>query len=162
MRRAFSLVEVTMAIGIVSFCLLALVGLLPVGLNAIKTSREEAAAANVLELVCGSIRKAEAVSTNGTSIKYRALGEFSSLQWETGKGDQTLSTPLSLAGTPLSNTDPEKRLAVYAKITPPTATAPGQGLVTVAWPGTAKWDNNAWSNAQGSVSTWMVFLPSGQ
>ncbi|MBN8711589.1 MAG: hypothetical protein BGO12_16290 [Verrucomicrobia bacterium 61-8] len=40
-QRGFSLVEVTIAIGLVSFAVLSVVGLLPVGLGALKDSRTQ-------------------------------------------------------------------------------------------------------------------------
>ena len=47
-QRGFSLIEVVMALGIIGFSLVALIGLLPVGLNTQKKSSEEARAVQVL------------------------------------------------------------------------------------------------------------------
>lgn len=49
-RTAFSLIEIVLALGIVAFVLVALVGLLPVGLNTNRDSLEEFEAFNVLQL----------------------------------------------------------------------------------------------------------------
>lgn len=47
----FSLVEVTMAVGLVSFCLVAMLGVLPVGLKQERGSTEQMAAMQVLAAV---------------------------------------------------------------------------------------------------------------
>ena len=53
---AFSLVEVVMAIGVVSFALLMLVALLPVGLKTARESSDEAAAINHLSTIAVDVR----------------------------------------------------------------------------------------------------------
>jgi len=63
---ALSLVEVTLALGIVSFSMLAVVGLLPVGLQSIKNANEQAGAANVIGGIADALRKAS--STDGTTF----------------------------------------------------------------------------------------------
>lgn len=56
--RAFSLVEVTLAIGLVAFVLVALVGLLSGGLRISAESGEELQAANVVSRILGERRAA--------------------------------------------------------------------------------------------------------
>jgi len=154
---AFSLVEVTLAIGVFSFCLISLVGLMPVGLTAVKSAHEEAAAVNCLSYLATSIRKAGA-DVSGTN--YVALGCFSnSLSWSLGGSDfATTLSPLSMGGTPAA-TGFDQRLVARVEIHPPAGPAtPGSARISVAWPQSATWTTN-WQNAQGSVSTWLVFLP---
>jgi uncharacterized protein (TIGR02598 family) len=50
-RQGFSLVEVTLALGIASFCLLAIFGLLPVGVTSNQASLEQTAAAGIVAAV---------------------------------------------------------------------------------------------------------------
>jgi type II secretory pathway pseudopilin PulG len=161
----FSLVEVTLALGLVSFCLLTLVGLLPVGLGSLKTSNDEAAATNCLEQIAGSIQVA-VLQTNGTySGKYQASGAFGSyntLAWSLG-GSQFATTlnNLSASGFPGSGVN-EQRFVAEVVITPPVdAFSTGTALISVAWPIQATWDatKNDWKNAQGSVRTLLIFLP---
>lgn len=158
-RRAFSLVEVTITIGILAFCLLSLVGLMPVGLSTVKNAREQAAAANCVNFLATAIRKA---SPDASGTNFTALGEFSdSLVWSVGgrSNEVTLST-LSLGGRPAANLG-DQRLTAHIEIQPPTSlAAAGTARISVAWPGTAVWTTNSgWKNAQGSVSSWLVFLP---
>jgi uncharacterized protein (TIGR02598 family) len=62
---AFSLVEVALALGVTSFCLIVLFGLLPTGLNSNQASSEQTGAADILAAVSADLRstpKANAAS----------------------------------------------------------------------------------------------------
>lgn len=50
-KAGFSLVEVTMALGLVSFCLVAMLGMLPVGLKQERSASEQLAATQLLAAV---------------------------------------------------------------------------------------------------------------
>jgi hypothetical protein len=65
----FSLVEVTVALGICAFCLLAVYGLLPAGFKSGQTASEETAATNLLSLVAVDLRETPRVS--GVSSFFR-------------------------------------------------------------------------------------------
>lgn len=54
-RNAFTLVEVTMAIGIGAFCWLAILALLPVGLSSHHTAVEQTAASNILSALVSDL-----------------------------------------------------------------------------------------------------------
>lgn len=54
--QAFSLVEVTLALGIISFGLIAIIGLVPKGLGIVKESADEAAALNILSAVSSDLQ----------------------------------------------------------------------------------------------------------
>lgn len=53
-RRAFSLVEVVMALGIFAFCIVAIVALLPVGLRSARSVADESNAVNIGESIYGA------------------------------------------------------------------------------------------------------------
>lgn len=152
--RAFSLAEVIIAIGIVAFCVLMLVGLLPVGLQTIKSSREEAGAANCLEQLANSLRSAR---TNASG-QFQITGVYSNLSWTS----PNLLSNLSVGGVPTTSANDQRLTARVEIKTQPTLTSPGAALVSVAWPSSAKWigqGKNLWTNAQGSVTSWVIFLP---
>jgi uncharacterized protein (TIGR02598 family) len=48
---AFSMIELALAIGIFGFCLLAVIGLLPTGLNTQRLSQEQSRAGSALDMV---------------------------------------------------------------------------------------------------------------
>jgi len=62
--QAFSLVEVTLALGIISFGLIAIIGLVPKGLGIVKESADEAAALNILSAVSSDL---QCVGSNTTA-----------------------------------------------------------------------------------------------
>lgn len=63
-RRAFSLVEVTIAIGLVSFCLVAMLGVLPVGLSQERKSTDQTLATQALSAVVADFQNAATNATN--------------------------------------------------------------------------------------------------
>lgn len=65
--RAFSLVEVTLAIGIAAFCLLGIFSLLPVGANSNRDSVSTTHAASLTEALVADLR---GTKTNDTSLVY--------------------------------------------------------------------------------------------
>lgn len=54
--RAMTLVEVCMALGIFTFCIMALLGLLPTGMNLLRDTRSENIATNILTDIVSDIR----------------------------------------------------------------------------------------------------------
>ena len=54
--QAFSLVEVTLALGIISFGLIAIMGLIPKGLGIVKESADEAVALNIVAAVSSDLQ----------------------------------------------------------------------------------------------------------
>ena len=67
--QAFSLVEVTLALGIISFGLIAIIGLVPKGLGIVKESADEAAALNILAAVSSDLQCVGSNTTESASYK---------------------------------------------------------------------------------------------
>ena len=63
--EAFSLVEVAMALGVAAFCLIAIFGLLPVGLKIDRSAFEETAANGILSAVAADLRATPPTSPAG-------------------------------------------------------------------------------------------------
>jgi uncharacterized protein (TIGR02598 family) len=55
-RSGFSLVEVTLALGIAAFCLIAVFGLMPVGVQTNRNATSQTAATNIIAAVVADIR----------------------------------------------------------------------------------------------------------
>jgi type II secretory pathway pseudopilin PulG len=53
---AFSLVEVTLALGIAAFCLVAVIGIIPVGVQTNRNATSQTAATNIMAAVIADIR----------------------------------------------------------------------------------------------------------
>jgi uncharacterized protein (TIGR02598 family) len=63
---AFSLVEVTLALGIAAFCLIAVFGLLPIGVQTNRNATSQTAATNIMAAVIADLR-ATPTTTNTSS-----------------------------------------------------------------------------------------------
>jgi uncharacterized protein (TIGR02598 family) len=157
-RFGFSLVEVVLAIGIASFGLLAIVGLLPVGMKSVQNASEQAAAANVANSIAHALRSAEKVSAttfsnsfSSQSIVYTIGGAPTTIVWDT----------LNLNGSATNTVS--ARLKARLVITPPsTSNTNGTALISIAWPAQSPnlvWSGSQWSNAQGHLTVGVQFLP---
>lgn len=83
---AFSLVEVTLALGIAAFCLIAIFGLMPVGIQANRNATSQGAATNILvSAVCDLRATSKAANTSpqyaitfGTNktLYFDSVGQF--------------------------------------------------------------------------------------
>src|SRR5208283_4024904 len=63
-RQAFTLIEVTLALGVAGFCLLSIFGLLPLGLTSNQASIEQTVAANLSSAIVSDLRTAESIGAN--------------------------------------------------------------------------------------------------
>jgi len=61
-RNAFSLTELTLALGVAAFCLLAVFGLMPVGVQTNRNSTSQTIAANIAALAVADLRAAKTAS----------------------------------------------------------------------------------------------------
>jgi len=68
MTAGFSLVEVTLALGLAGFCLTAIYGLLPVALNSNRTSIEQTGATGILSAVVTDLRATPSGSPGTTAV----------------------------------------------------------------------------------------------
>jgi type II secretory pathway pseudopilin PulG len=66
--HAFSLVEVTLALGVAAFCLLAVFGLMPIGVQTNRNATSQTAATNTMAAVVADIRATP--KTTSTSAQY--------------------------------------------------------------------------------------------
>ncbi len=153
----FSLVEVVVALGIVSFCLVVLISLMPVSLKSVRDARKYAAASSAIQKIGVAIREAP-----GAANQYMAIGNYSNLVWNVGASSSVnfTWTNISLSGDPVTGSAPA--VVAHVNLVPPTSlVSPGPAQISVAWPPSAVWNtaSDNWNNAQGSVSEWMIFVP---
>ena len=88
--HAFSLVELTLALGIAAFCLIAVFGLVPVGVQTNRNATSQTAATNILSSVVSDIRASP--PGQGASAKYhinRAKLSVATLYFD-GQGQSTI------------------------------------------------------------------------
>lgn len=73
--RAFSLVEVVLAIGVVSFAMIAVLGALPVGLKSSQESRGQVTTANIARQLKGELQQLSFDHTSSDGITVENLGD---------------------------------------------------------------------------------------
>lgn len=66
--RAFSLVEVTLALGIAAFCLIAVFGLMPVGVQTNRNATSQTTATNIIAAVVADLRATPKSSTTSSQF----------------------------------------------------------------------------------------------
>jgi uncharacterized protein (TIGR02598 family) len=66
--HAFSLVELTLALGVAAFCLLAVFGLMPIGVQTNRNATSQTATANIMAAVIADLRATP--KTNTTSAQF--------------------------------------------------------------------------------------------
>jgi uncharacterized protein (TIGR02598 family) len=137
---AFSLVEVTLALGIAAFCLIAVFGLMPVGVQTNRNATSQTAATNIMAAVVADLRATPKTSGTwtGTSSQFNiALGTDTRLYFD-GAGQASISL----------GTDSRYQL----NVTFPTAGYLTYADLKVTWPAAA-----TPTNAGGSVEMFAAF-----
>lgn len=147
-RSGFSLVEVVMALGIVSFALVSLVMLLPIGVKTNKISSEETRASLILTSLEADLRNTHPEANGGKSLLYGLPLPYvvsnSQLILNTTLTPNSLS-PLNSIGltdyaqtVAISSLPPARYQAsvIYTKISTAnsTSSAPIQARLIVNWP----------------------------
>jgi uncharacterized protein (TIGR02598 family) len=132
----FSLVEVTLALGIAAFCLIALFGLLPLGIQTNQGSISQTAAASLLSSVAADLRATP--KTSLTSLQYGIAFGTAKILYFDGEGQAiapkdasatpryrvTIAFPPSPAG-PFAPTFVSLKVSWPAPVDPATATPAG-------------------------------------
>lgn len=164
-KSAFTLIEVTLALGVVSFCLLAVFGLLPIGLNTNQNATEQTAAAGVATAISADLRSTPVVSgsTARFALQIPAVGG-SSVQTLFFSADGTATARNADATAfPVGTTARYRATITMAAIDTSTSTTaprpyPFQKLfkvgVLITWPALADpISSNSPKNYSGSFET---------
>jgi uncharacterized protein (TIGR02598 family) len=146
---AFSLVEITLALGIAAFCLLAAFGLVPVGVQTNRNATSQTAATNILSSVVSDIRASPPGQT--LSAKYRISRtklSFTTLFFD-GQGQSTAACYTSSC-PPGANS----RYRLYVKMAnnPAGVVYPNYAWLKVSWPAAVD-PINTTTLPSGSVET---------
>jgi hypothetical protein len=160
-QAAFSLVEVTLALGIAAFCLIAVFGLVPVGVQTNRNATSQTVATNILSSVVSDIRASPNGGASGSlTAKYkirRAKGGITTVCFD-GQGKPDGSGQIGNVNCRAGNW----RYRLYVKIYP-TATLPNPNLkpycanyvvLKLIWPAAA---DPLTATPSGSVETSTIF-----
>ncbi len=148
-RAGFSLVEVTLALGVAGFCLIALIGLLPVAATTNRTAVQQTTANDILTAIVNDFHSTPK-SAGNSSKQYKALFP---------NGSQTTSyLYFSNEGSTGQKADqPTSNTTFYATLTylnPPAGSGSRTAMlfdVKVSWP----YRGNTSGTPEGSVETFL-------
>jgi hypothetical protein len=135
---AFSLVEVTLALGIAAFCLIAVFGLMPVGVQTSRNATSQTRATNIMAAVVADLRATPQTTPPGnatTSLLYQIPIPANPV------GSATTISPLFFADTGTFATtiqaDSRYRLGITFSPNGPGAHTPTYAGIKVTWPAAA-------------------------
>ena len=134
--HAFSLVEVTLAIGVAAFCLLAVFGLVPIGVQTNRNATSQTAAANIMAAVIADLRATPktAGTWTGTSSQFCIpLGNSTTLYFDS---EGRCSSDLAGSTGPCAGItwDPALQTRYRANITFPSTGNLTYADLKVTWP----------------------------
>lgn len=134
-RAGFSLVEICLAVGIVAFALLPLVGLLSVGLDSYHKSNMRGRAAQAVNQIATCIRTA----TTPTTGKTYAAPPFGSagiapISWNPGDSNLTFTVYFTDSGEVTTSSTTASMVAMVVLTAPTSQFAAGKAQIVVAWP----------------------------
>jgi uncharacterized protein (TIGR02598 family) len=137
--RAFSLIEVTLALGVSAFCLVTVFALLPIALNIQSTSIGETGAVQIATAIEGDLRATPSGATTSPELAV-PIGTTTTIYF-------------SNEGQPSAALKPESKFRATITFTNNAAGARGATLATVAvtWPAAA-----TVANAKGSRSAFVA------
>jgi len=152
---AFSLVEVTLALGVAAFCLIAVFGLLPVGVQTNRNATSQSTATNIIASVAADLR----ATPNGVTPSAQFLINFpanaaSPADPPPCSGTQTLYFNREGQGTTAMGADSRYRLIITFVRNPTGATAPTYAKLKVSWPAAV---DPCTMTPSGSVETFAAF-----
>jgi type II secretory pathway pseudopilin PulG len=162
-RAAFSLVEVTLALGVAALCLLVLMGLLPIGVKTQQSSTQQTSANQIISQIC-SVLRADVRLPPGQANKVcpdppdpNVPCNWSALHghWRDGAAPDTMYFTNDVMQTGGVNGDPPADAAFRAKITykaPPSETT-ALATIRVTWPAAVNPDPPINGVPAGSVTS---------
>jgi len=130
-RDAFSLVEVTLALGVAAFCLIAVFGLVPVGVQTNRNATSQTTATNIVAGVVSDLRATP--TTTITSVQYQiTFGTAKTLYFDgAGQASTTLGANsryrlvVSFPTSPTGLSYADLRVTWPAPVDPTTTTPSG-------------------------------------
>lgn len=155
-NSAFSLVELTLALGVAAFCLIAVFGLVPVGVQTNRNATSQTAATNILSSAVSDLRASP--SNQQPTNKYgfaRNKGAFTTVCFD-GQGGW-MKQPGSSTVCPALY--PVYRLYVQIdNTTPGNVVYPAYASLRVTWPAAANPSGTPPITPSGSVETVTTFF----
>lgn len=154
--RAFTMVEAVVALGIIAFSLVAVVNVLPAGLESQKQAVDQAFGTQTLARVAESLRGVYR-DKNG-SLEFLAPMQDLKVAAGESKFYYVLSDGALAAGSGTPPRGARARLRVEQSVV--TADRLISAQISIAWPAQAAYSGGKWTKADGSTSTFLyINLP---
>jgi len=152
----FTLVEVTLALGLVAFCLIAILGLIPVGLDSIRDGNRQAEASRIMKQIATGLHAAHADEDENYYLV--AAGTLGEINWKVGDPEiGPLTGMMTASGTPTSSVA-DAMFSYSITIDPPADYwVTGRALIRIAWPAQAVWNGSGWDKSTGNVTSLVLF-----
>ena len=90
--HAFSLVELVIALGVAAFCLIAVFGLMPVGMQTNRNAAAQTAATNIISVIVADLRTTPAAATTSPQFAI-TFGTDKTLYFDASGQSSTSLTP---------------------------------------------------------------------
>jgi len=145
--RAFSLVEVTLALGVAAFALLAIFGLLPVGISNNQASIQQTAATNIATAIIADLKQ----TPNVTQIASSGTVALTPTSPRYGINVTSPSTTIYLddSGSPQASAGVARYKATIALTQPASGRTATTGILKIGWPAAAP-------VSQGSITVFVA------
>jgi uncharacterized protein (TIGR02598 family) len=150
---AFSLVEVTLALGVAAFCLVAVFGLLPVGVQTNRNATSQTAVTNILSSVASDIRASPKNTTATVQFGIRRGKDNKTTVCFDGQGGASPALPNNVS-CPAGNY--RYRLYVYVKRNSTPGYPMDYAYLKVCWPAAAD-PLSTTTTPSGSAETIVAF-----
>jgi uncharacterized protein (TIGR02598 family) len=134
----FSLIEVTLALGVAAFCLIAVFGLMPVGVQTSRNATSQTAATNIIAAVVSDLRATPSASATSSQFAI-TFGTAKTLYFDSAGQFTTLLTA-------------DSRYQINITWNPSAPTGSRYADLKVTWPAVA-----TPANAIGSVEMFAAF-----
>ena len=155
---AFTLIEVVLALGVATFCLLTVFALLPIGLTSNQASLQQTMAADISSAIMADLRSAQPLSP-GTSPRFGFSIPAAGATTTISSAPQTIylaasGSATTVSGTPVTSGSAASRYRATLGFAPPSNT--GQRTATtvrvlITWPALADANPSQWpTNYTGS------------
>lgn len=166
----FSMIEITLAIGVFGFCLLAVVGLLPTGMKTQRASQEQSRAGSALDMVYAAVQSLRFTDRSSGHPTWAFPAYFSNsssafLVW-VSQSQYNFTFFVGEGGLiiPDGDTTTQRKQTLYVKVFPPQIEGqPVQIYAALAWPYKPT-DNNTttpdqMTDREGFLDTFVAFNP---
>ena len=148
-RCGFTLVEVIVAVGMVTFALVTVVALLPSGLKSHQFATDQARNVQVLNDLARAVKGVHRKESDPT--KFEFLPPLESVSVGSGTSNLWLYADGTVSSTKPQQRDLRGAVRIEQLSSPVAGTLPVS--ISVAWPGTATYQGGKWTKHEGSVST---------